>query len=142
MRSATVWHLCDSSLSAAALEVDPEGLLSDLVTMGYLFETLCVRDLRIYARTLGGSVYHYRDKSGLEADAIVRLANGSWGGVEVKLGGGARINEGAKHLKALAEKVDCKRTGPPAFLMVLTGGQYAYTREDGVHVVPLACLAH
>lgn len=142
LRSAAVWHLCDPSLSAAALETDSDGLLSDLVTMGYLFETLCVRDLRIYARVLGGGVYHYRDKGGLEADAIVRLANGSWGGVEVKLGGAARIDEGAEHLKALAKKVDCSRTGAPAFLMVLTGGQYAYTREDGVHVVPLACLSH
>lgn len=141
LRSAAVWHLCDPSLSAAALETDSDGLLSDLVTMGYLFETLCVRDLRIYARVLGGGVYHYRDKSGLEADAIVRLPNGSWGGIEVKLGGAARIDEGAEHLKALAKKVDCKRTGTPAFLMVLTGGQYAYTREDGVHVVPLACLS-
>lgn len=142
LRSAAVWHLCDPSLAAAALEVDSNGLLSDLVTMGYLFETLCVRDLRIYARTLGGSVCHYRDKSGLEADAIVRLPNGRWAGIEVKLGGEGRINEGAGHLLALAGKVDSQKTGVPAFLMVLTGGQYAYTRKDGVHVVPLACLAH
>lgn len=142
LRAAAVWHLCDPSLAAAALEVDANGLLSDLVTMGYLFETLSVRDLRIYARTLGGSVYHYRDKSGLEADAIIRLPNGRWAGIEVKLGGEARINEGAEHLLALANKVDPKKTGAPEFLMVLTGGQYAYTRKDGVHVVPLACLAH
>ena len=142
LRSSAVWHLCDPSLAAAALETSPEGLLSDLNTMGYLFESLCVRDLRIYARAMGGGVYHYRDKSGLEADAIVRLQDGRWGGVEIKLGGDTRINEGATHLLALAEKVDAKKTGAPSFLMVLTGGRYAYTRPDGVHVVPLGCLAH
>ena len=141
LRSAAVWHLCDPSLAAAALEASPEGLLSDLVTMGYLFETLCVRDLRIYARTLGGGVFRYRDKSGLEADAIVRLPSGAWGAVEVKLGGDKRIEEGSKHLLALSQKVDHAKTGAPAFLMVLTGGRYAYTRKDGVHVVPLGCLA-
>lgn len=142
LRSSQTWHLCDPSLAAAALEADPEALLSDLVTMGYLFETLCVRDLRIYMRRLGGSVHHYRDKSGLEADAIVRMRNGDWGGVEVKLGGDARIDEGARHLLAVADKVDSSTTGKPKFLMVLTGGQYAYTRPDGVHVVPLGCLCH
>ena len=142
LRSSAVWHLCDPSLAAAALETSPDGLLSDLNTMGYLFESLCVRDLRIYARAMGGGVYHYRDKSGLEADAIVRLQDGRWGGVEIKLGGDTRINEGATHLLALAEKVDAKKTGAPSFLMVLTGGRYAYTRPDGVHVVPLGCLAH
>ncbi len=142
LRSSPVWHLCDPSLAAAALETNPEGLLNDLITMGYLFETLCVRDLRIYARKLDGKIYHYRDKSGLEADAIVRLANGKWGAIEVKLGGKERIEEGANHLMALAEKIDTKKSGEPCFLMVLTGGKYAYTRADGVHVVPLACLAH
>ena len=142
LRSSTTWHLCDPSLAAAALETSPDGLLSDLQTMGYLFETLCVRDLRIYMRSLGGGVYHYRDKSGLEADAIVRMNDGIWGAIEVKLGGKEHIDEGAKHLLSLSGKVDHAKTGAPAFLMVLTGGRYAYTRPDGVHVVPLACLAH
>ena len=142
LRSSETWHLCDPSLAAAALEANPDALLSDLVTMGYLFESLCIRDLRIYARTLDGRIFHYRDKTGLEADAIVRLNNGGWGAVEVKLGGERRIEEGAQHLLALAKKVDSKASGSPRFLMVLTGGRYAYTRPDGVHVVPLGCLAH
>ena len=142
LRSSETWHLCDPSLAAAALEANPDALLSDLVTMGYLFESLCVRDLRVYARTLDGRVLHYRDKTGLEADAIIRLNNGAWGAVEIKLGGEQRIEEGARHLLALANRVDTRASGSPSFLMVLTGGQYAYTRPDGVHVVPLGCLAH
>lgn len=142
LRSTPVRHLCDPSIAAAALEASPAGLLNDLATMGFLFESLCVRDLRVYARLLGGSVYHYRDKGGLEADAIVRLQDGRWGAVEVKLGGESRIEEGAIHLKALRDKVDAKKSGSPAFLMVLTGATYAYTRPDGVLVVPLGCLCH
>lgn len=140
LRSAKVWHLCDPSLAVAALGVNENGLLQDLTTMGFLFESLCVRDLRIYGGHHGGNVYHYRDKSGLEIDAILRLQNGQWAGIEIKLGGQNKIEEGANNLKALAGKVDSARTGQPAFLMVLTGGEYAYTRPDGVHVVPLGCL--
>ena len=140
LRTSGVWHLCDPSLAAAALEADPNSLLSDLNSMGYLFESLCARDLRVYARSMGGEIYHYRDKGGLEADIIVRLSNGSWGGVEVKIGGQSRVDEAARNLLALANKVDVQKTGAPAFLMVLTGGRYAYTRPDGVHVVPLGCL--
>lgn len=142
LRTSAVWHMCDPSLAAAALEANADGLLADLVTMGYLFESLCVRDLRVYARAMGGGVFHYRDKSGLEADAIVRLGNGAWGAIEIKLGGDARVEEAASNLKELACRVDASKTGMPAFLMVLTGGRYAYTRPDGVHVVPLGCLAH
>lgn len=140
LRSSRTWHLCDPSLAAAALETNEDGLLNDLETMGYLFESLCVRDLRVYAHLLGGDVYHYRDKSGLEADAIVRLRDGRWAGFEVNLGGEERIDEGARHLLALADRVDARRTGSPSFLAVLTGGRYAYTRADGVHVIPLGCL--
>lgn len=142
LRAAAVWHLCDPSLAAAALEANADALLSDLSTMGYLFESLCVRDVRVYMRSMGGGLYHYRDKSGLEADIIVRMPDGRWGGIEVKLGGQKRIDEAAENLLALAQKVDEKKTGAPSFLMVLTGGRYAYTRPDGVHVVPLGCLAH
>lgn len=142
LRSTPVRHFCDPSIPAAALRTDAEGLMDDLKTMGFLFESLCVRDLRVYARLLGGEVYHYRDKTGLEADVIVRLPDGRWGAIEVKLGGESRIEEGAGHLIALAEKVDVKKTGAPAFLMVLTGASYATTRQDGVHVVPLGCLCH
>lgn len=140
LRSSAVWHLCDPSLSAAALEADEDALLSDLNTMGYLFESLCVRDLRVYMRNMDGNIYHYRDKSGLEADTILRKNNGEWAGVEVKLGGQKRIDEGAKNLLALANRVDCNKMSSPKFLMVVTGGQYAYTRPDGVHVVPIGCL--
>ena len=142
LRSSPVRHFCDPSIPAAALEVNAAGLLNDLTTMGFLFESLCIRDLRAYMRVAGGEVYHYRDKSGLEADAIVRLPDGRWGAVEVKLGGTSRIEEAARHLKALAGKVDSARTGAPSFLAVLTGSAYAYTRPDGVHVVPLGCLCH
>ena len=91
-------------------------------------------------RSLGGGVFHYRDKTGLEADAIVRLDSSRWGAVEIKLGGARRIDEAAEHLAKLADRVDAAKSGKPAFLMVLTGGRYAYTRPDGVHVVPLGCL--
>ena len=142
LRSSPVRHLCDPSIAAAALEIKPKGLLNDLQTMGFLFESLCVRDLRVYARLLDGTVCHYRDKSGLKVDAIVQLSNGDWGAIEVKLGGEKNIAEGAEHLIKLSEKIDGKTTCEPSFLMVLTGGQYAYTRPDGVHVVPLGCLSH
>ncbi|MFD0703229.1 AAA family ATPase [Slackia equolifaciens] len=142
LRSSATWHLCDPSLAAAALEASPDALLNDLVSMGYLFETLCVRDLRSYVRCMDGSVAHYRDKSGLEADVILRLNDGRWAAVEVKLGGAKRIDEGASNLLTLAGKIDQAKSGAPAFLAVVTGGRYAYTREDGVHVIPLGCLSH
>lgn len=142
LRSSATWHLCDPSLAAAALEASPDALLNDLVSMGYLFETLCVRDLRSYMRCMDGSVAHYRDKSGLEADVILRLNDGRWAAVEVKLGGAKRIDEGASNLLTLAGKIDQAKSGAPAFLAVVTGGHYAYTREDGVHVIPLGCLSH
>ena len=140
LRTAAVWHLCDPSLSAAALDADEGALLGDLNTMGYLFESLCVRDLRIYMRNMDGKVFHYRDKTGLEADAVLRKNSGEWAGVEIKLGGQKRIDEGAANLLALARRVDAKKAGAPKFLMVVTGGQYAYTRPDGVHVAPIGCL--
>ena len=109
--------------------------------MGFLFETLCVRDLRVFADALNGEVYHYRDKNGLECDAVVHLRNGSYGLIEIKLGGDKLIEEGAGSLKALRDKIDPEKMKDPAFLMVLTGlGDYAYRREDGVYVVPIGCL--
>lgn len=120
----------------------PEDLLNDLNTFGLFFETLCVRDLRVYADALGGTVYHYRDKNGLECDAVVHLENGSYGLIEIKLGGDDLINEGAENLQDLANKIDITKMKAPAFLMVLTGvGDYAYKRpEDGVLVVPIGSL--
>ena len=115
--------------------------MADLNTFGLLFKTMCLRDLRVYADALGGEVYHYRDRSGLEADAVIHLHNGAYGLVEVKLGGESLVDEGAKSLLSLRNKIDASTTGSPSFLMVLTAvGDYSYYREDGVFVVPLAVL--
>ena len=100
-----------------------------------------MRDLRVFADALNGGVYHYRDKNGLECDAVVHLRNGSYGLVEIKLGGDKLIEEGAESLKSLRDKIDPEKMKSPSFLMVLTGlGDYAYRREDGVYVVPIGCL--
>ena len=116
-------------------------MLADLNTFGLLFETMCVRDLRTYADSLNGNVYHYRDKNGLECDAVVHLRNGSYGLVEIKLGGDRLIEEGAQTLLRLARKIDVTKMKVPSFLMVLTGtGKYAFQRKDGVLVVPVGCL--
>ena len=110
-------------------------------TFGLLFETLCVRDLRVFTDMLNGEVYHFRDKNGLECDAVIHLRNGSYGLVEIKLGGERLIREGAENLLTLASKIDPDRMKTPAFLMILTGiGDYAYRRPDGVYVVPIGCL--
>jgi predicted AAA+ superfamily ATPase len=123
------------------LGVGPQDLINDLNTFGLLFETMAVRDLRVYAEALNGKVYHFRDKNGLECDAVVHLRDGRYGLVEVKLGGEGLIEEGADALKNLAGKIDTSRMREPSFLMVLTGvGQYAYRRVDGVYVVPIGCL--
>ena len=116
-------------------------MLNDLNTMGLLFETMCVRDLRVYAEYLGGNVLHYRDKSGLECDTVIHLRNGSYGLAEIKLGGQRLIEEGAANLKALKEKIDTTKMPTPSFLMILIGtGDFAYKREDGIFIVPIGCL--
>ena len=107
---------------------------------GYLFESLVVRDLRVYAQALGGKVFHYRDHNGLEADAVIHLRNGTFALVEVKLFDGNAIDEGAENLKALAGKLDATRMRAPSFMAVVTGTKNAYRRKDGVWVVPLGCL--
>jgi hypothetical protein len=141
IRTTDTRYYTDPSIATAALGLGPEDLINDLRTFGHLFETLCVRDLRIYADALGGKVYHYRDKNGLECDAVIHLPNGKYGLVEVKLGGKEWINEGAKTLKSLADKIDTERMSHPSFCMVLTGvGEYAYEREDGILVVPIGSL--
>ena len=109
--------------------------------VGFLFETLCIRDLRVFADALNGTVYHYRDKSGLECDAVVHLRNGSYGLIEIKLGGERLIEEGASNLKSLCKKLDTGKMKNPSFLMILTGiGDYAYKRSDGILIVPIGCL--
>ncbi|MCD8396302.1 MAG: DUF4143 domain-containing protein [Lachnospiraceae bacterium] len=141
IRSADTRYYIDPSIAAAALGVGPEDLLSDLKTFGFLFETLCVRDLRVYAETINGSVYHYRDRDGLECDAVIHLRNGKYGLTEIKLGGDRLIEEGAATLRTLQSKIDTTKMKAPSFLMVLTGtGDYAYRRSDGVCVVPIGCL--
>lgn len=139
VRTGPTRHFCDPSLAAAVLGATPQRLLEDFATFGLLFESLCVRDLRVYASALRGQVSHYRDKTGLEADAVISLADGRWAPVEVKMGQ-SRIDEGAKHLLKLADRVDKDKEGAPSFLMVLTSTTTAYRRPDGVVVVPLACL--
>lgn len=141
IRSSDTRYFVDPSIAAAAIGIGPEDLLSDLKTFGFLFETLCVRDLRVFADALGGSVYHYRDKDGLECDAVIHLRNGSYGLIEIKLGGDKLIEDGAKSLTALSNKIDTQKMKSLAFLMVLTAtGDYPYRREDGVCVVPIGCL--
>ena len=141
IRTSESRYFSDPSIGVASLGIGPNDLISDLQTMGLLFETLCVRDLRAYADALDGMVYHYRDKSGLECDAVVHLRNGKYGLVEIKLGGDMNIEAGAKTLKTLAEKIDTDKMRVPSFLMVLTGtAPYAYRRKDEVWVVPVGCL--
>lgn len=142
IRTSDTRYFIDPSIATAALGLGPDDLINDLNTFGLLFETLCVRDLRVYADALGGTVYHYRDKSNLECDAVVHLENGSYGLIEIKLGGDTLIKEGAENLQLLANKLDTTKMKKPSFLMVLTGvGDYAYKRpEDGVLIVPIGCL--
>ena len=142
IRTSDTRYFIEPSIATAALGLGPDDLINDLNTFGLLFETLCVRDLRVYADALGGTVYHYRDKSNLECDAVVHLENGSYGLIEIKLGGDTLIKEGAENLQLLANKLDTTKMKKPSFLMVLTGvGDYAYKRpEDGVLVVPIGCL--
>ena len=142
IRTSDTRYFADPSIATAALGLGPEDLVNDLKTFGLFFETLCVRDLRVYADALGGSVYHFRDKNGLECDAVIHLRNGKYGLIEIKLGGDKLIEEGASTLTALADKIDITKMKSPSFKMVLTGvGKYAYQRpQDGVYVVPIGCL--
>lgn len=141
IRTSDTRYFVDPSIAVAALGLGPTDLVNNLELMSLIFENLCVRDLRIYADALDGSVYHYRDKTGLECDAVIHLRNGSYGLVEVKLGGDQSINEGAESLLKLTSKIDTEKMKKPAFLMVLCGvAPFAYKREDGVFVVPITCL--
>ena len=142
IRTSDTRYFTDPSIATAALGIGPKDLINDLNTFGLMFETLAVRDLRVYADAIDGTVYHYRDKSNLECDAVVHLENGSYGLVEIKLGGAQLVREGAATLLELAGKLDTTKMKKPSFLMVLTGiGEYAYKRpDDGVLVVPIGCL--
>lgn len=140
VRASDTKHFVDPSIATAALGLGPDDLIGDLRTFGLLFESLCVRDLRVYAESLKGQVYHYRDKKGREADAVIHLRNGSWAPVEVKLASQERINEAAENLLNFANDIDTTRMKAPSFLMIVTATEYAYRREDGVYVVPIGCL--
>lgn len=141
IRTSNTRYFVDPSIATAALGIGPNDLMKDLNTFGFIFETLCIRDLRVYAESIGGTVYHYRDANGLECDAVIHLRNGSYGLIEVKLGGDRLINEGIENLKNMYSKIDTKKMNKPSFLMVLTAtGNFAYRREDGVYVVPVGCL--
>lgn len=142
IRTSDTRYFADPSIATASLGLGPQDLINDMETFGLVFETLAIRDLRVYADALGGMVYHYRDKNGLECDAVVHLRNGSYGLIEIKIGGKRLIDEGSETLKSLAGKIDTSKMKKPSFLMVLTGiGEYAYKRpEDGVLVVPIGSL--
>ena len=141
IRNSDTRYFTDPSIAVAALGIGPNDLINDLNTFGLLFETLCIRDLKVYSSVLDGEILHYRDKTGLECDAVVHLRNGSYGLVEIKLGGPKLIEEGAQTLLKLKSKIDTDKTKEPSFLMILTGiGDYAYRREDGIYIVPIGCL--
>ncbi len=141
IRASDTRYFTDPSIATAALGLGPNDLIADLETFGLIFETLCMRDLRVFAEALSGAVYHYRDKNGLECDAVIHLRNGAYGLIEIKLGGDKLIEEGATTLSTLSAKLDTTKMKKPSFLMVLTAtGQYAFRRPDGVYVVPIGCL--
>ena len=142
LRTTDTRYFTDPSIAAAAMGIGPGDLMNDMTTFGLFFETLAVRDLRTIAESLGGSLLHYLDKSGLECDAIMRLENGSYGLVEIKTGGDALIAKGVKTLESLSAKIDTTRMPPPSFRMVLVAsGDFAYRRkEDDIIVCPIGCL--
>ena len=141
IRTSDTRYFINPSIAVASLGIEPKDLINDLNTFGLLFETLCIRDLRVYAESIKGKVYHYRDANDLECDAVIHLRDGSYGLIEIKLGGDSLINDGANTLKKLESRIDITKMKNPSFLLVLTAtGKYAYRREDGVYVVPIGCL--
>lgn len=141
IRTSDTRYFVDPSIGTSALGLGPNDLLQDLNTFGLFFENLAIRDLRIYAQALDGEVYHYRDKSNLECDAVIHLPNGKYGLIEIKLGGDNLINQGCETLLKLENKIDTNKMNKPAFKMVLVAiGDYAYQRDDGIYIVPIGCL--
>ena len=141
IRTTETRYFSDPSIATSSLGVGPEDLIHDLKTFGFIFETLCVRDLRIYAESLGGEVYHFRDSNGLECDAVVNFRNSRYGLIEIKLGGDKLIEEGVQNLLKLRKTIDTEKMGEPCFMMVLTAtGEFAYQRPDGIHIVPIRTL--
>ena len=141
IRSSDTRYFIDPSIATASLGIGPSDLINDLNTFGLVFENLCVRDLRVYAESMNGSLYHYRDSSSLECDAVIHLRHGDYGLIEIKLGGDMLIEEGASNLIKLKDKLDTTKMKKPSFLMILTAtGNYAYKRKDDIYVVPIGCL--
>lgn len=141
IRTTPTRYFIDPSIATASLRIGPADLINALPTFGLLFETLCVRDLRVYAKSIDGDVYHYRDSNGLECDAVIHLKNGKYGLVEIKLGGERLIEEGSANLKKLNSIIDKKKMGEPSFMMIVTAvGNYAFRRPDGIYIVPIGCL--
>lgn len=141
IRTLNTRYFIDPSIAAASLGFGPGDLINDLNTFGFMFKTLAVRDLRVYAEALGGTVYHYRDKNNLEWDSVVHLRNGNYGLIEIKLGGDKLIEEGVENLLKLKSILDLDKMKTPSFLMVLTAtGNIAYKRKDGVLIVPIGTL--
>jgi len=141
IRTTAKRHFSDPSIAVAALNADPGKLLCEMKTFGYLFESLCIRDLRVYSDSIGGKIYHYRDQMEVEVDAIVQLRDERWGAVEIKMGAG-EIEKAAENLVKFRNNIDTDKTPEPSFLMVLTGTEYAFQMKNGVWVVPLGCLRH
>lgn len=139
IRTSPKRQFVDPSIATAIMRLTPERLLDDFNYFGFLFESLCDRDLRIYTEAIDGELFHYRDSSGLESDAVIALNDGRWAAVEIKLGS-KEIEDAAKHLIELKNKVNTQKMMEPSFLMILTGTEIAYRRDDGVLVVPLGCL--
>lgn len=141
IRTTDTRYFTDPSIAVAALRIGPRDLINSLSYFGFVFETLCVRDLRVYAQSLDGELYHYRDSNGLECDTVLHLRNRKYGLIEIKLGGEKLISDGVANLKKLASIIDTDRMGAPSFMMILTAvGSYAFRREDGIYVVPIGCL--
>lgn len=139
LRTAPKRHFVDPSIAAALLNAPPKSLLTDFNTFGLLFESMAIRDMRVYAQANDGKVFHYRDRNDLEADAVIHLADGRWGAVEMKMGS-KEIEKGVENLKKIKDRVNTEKMMEPSFLMVLTAGEYAYRRDDGVYIVPIGCL--
>ena len=141
IRTSDTRYFVDPSIAAAALGVGPRDLLLNPETFGFIFETLCMRDLRVYAEALDGSVSHFRDKNGLECDAVLHRRDGRYGLIEVKLGSEKGIEDGVKTLTTFSKQINTDAMGTPSFLMILTAsGDFAYRRDDGILVVPIGCL--
>ena len=139
IRTSPKRNFVDPSIATSVMRTNAGGLLDDFETFGFMFESLCTRDMRIYSQANDGAIFHYRDKNNLESDMISSLRDGRWAPIEVKLGN-RQIDEAAKNLLSLKSKIDTKKMGAPSFLMVITGGEFAYRRDDGVFVVPIGCL--